>query len=322
MRVSDWLLDRSVLFSFDRSGFERHRRRFDPSDLEVSLEGRICAVTGANSGLGFATASALAALDAEVWLLCRDEQRGETARRAILRATGNERLRLILLDLSRLGDIRRFVRDLGPRSPHVLIHNAGVLLDRRVETDDGLESTLATHVVGPFLLTRLLLPRLRRTPDARVILVSSGGMYAQRLDLSDPQWAARPFDGVAAYAQAKRMQVVLGRLWAERTAGSGIAFNSMHPGWADTRGVRHSLPRFHRWTKHRLRTPEQGADTIVWLAAARRAAYFNAGFWFDRRPAPLHLVPWTRESPEDRERLWRSCLEWAGATDPEGSPAP
>lgn len=302
------LLDLSIVRSFDRSGFERHGIRFDSTDLQVELSDRVILVTGGNSGLGRAAATALARLGAEVWILCRDRERGQAAQGDIIDSTGNDKIGLALVDLADKRTIEEFVRSWS-RPVDVVIHNAGVLLDRREESPDGIERTFATHVIGPFVLTWLLLPLLGRSSDARVVTVASGGMYTQRLDLKDLDWKRRPFDGVVAYAQAKRAQVVLNELWADRQRGSGIAFHAMHPGWADTPGVRRSLPGFHRWMRGRLRTPEQGADTIVWLAASRQPAFLNGCFWFDRERARTHLLPWTHEAEPDRESLWRLCLE-------------
>jgi NAD(P)-dependent dehydrogenase (short-subunit alcohol dehydrogenase family) len=191
----------------------------------------------------------------------------------------------------------------------VLVHNAGVLPDDRIETADGNELTLATAVLGPLLLTQLLLPKLRAAGNARVIFVSSGGMYTQRLSLRDPQWRQRRFDGVEAYAQAKRMQVVLAEMLAERLADDGIAVNAMHPGWADTAAVRSSLPRFHSATKYILRSAEEGADTVLWLAASDAARDRTGLFWFDRRPRRTHFVSRSRETDSDRRALWDFCAE-------------
>ncbi len=311
MRLLDRLADASIFFSFDRSGFRRHRRRFRPGDLEVDLAGRRCLITGANSGLGLATAHALARLGAEVWLLCRSEERGRVAERDVRDASGNESVRLERIDLASRRSIEDFVERLGDLPVDVLVHNAGVLPDRRVETEDGLELTWAVNVVGPFLLTRRLLENLRAAPGARVVTVSSGGMYTQQLDLRDVGWRRREFDGVKAYAQTKRAEVILTELWAERETGA-VTFNSMHPGWADTPGVRDSLPRFWRFTRNRLRSPREGADTLVWLAACERIAGETGRFWFDRRPAATHLLGRTRERPGDRQRLWDLCREQAG----------
>ena len=312
MRFFDRLLDRSILFSFDRSGYLRHSRKFRSEDLEVDLRGRSLLVTGANSGLGQATANALAGLGGEVWMLCRSQERGRRARDGIRQATGNDDVHLETVDLADPGSIRRTARRFADRRLDVLIHNAGLLPNERQITPEGLELTFAVHVVGPLLLTRLLLPSLLRSPDPRVLLVSSGGMYGVPLDLAAMLDPPEPYDGVKAYARTKRAQVVLNELLAERLGPAGIACNAMHPGWAATPGVERSLPRFQRLLGSRLRTPEEGADTIVWLAACREAAFSSGRFWFDRRQVPTHLGPWTRGRPEEREKLWSTACRLAG----------
>jgi len=303
----DRLLDASIVRSFDRTGFERHRACFASTDLEVDLGGRVCLVTGANSGIGLETAQALAARGAAVWMLCRNRERAERAAQSIRRGTGSRRVEVALLDVADLAAIRRFARDFAPRKVDVLVHNAGVLPDERIASPQGHELTLATHVLGPALLTRLLLPRLRRSDDPRVIFVSSGGMYTQRLSLTDVEWHDRPYDGVTAYAQTKRMQVVLAELLAEELKEAGICVNSMHPGWADTAAVRSSLPRFHSVMKRVLRTPAEGADTVIWLAASPAARGQTGLFFFDRAPRRTHLLPWTRESDVERQALAQMC---------------
>lgn len=314
MSFLDRLADASIYFSFDRTGFERHRRQFQSGDLDVDLDGKRCLVTGANSGLGRAAAHALAGLGAEVWLLCRSRERGEVAARDIRDGTGNPHVRLEIVDLASRQSILDFANRAAESTVDVLIHNAGVLPAERVETKDGLELTWATNVVGPFLLTCQLLPHLERASGARVINVTSGGMYSQQLDLRDVAWRDRPFDGVVAYAQTKRAEVILTELWAARLEARGVTVNAMHPGWADTPGVRDSLPRFWRFTKNRLRTPRQGADTIVWLAACERVAGETGKLFFDRRVVRTHFLRRTRTRPGDRERLWQLCCEQAGVS--------
>jgi len=316
--ILDTVLDRSILFSFDRSGFLRHARGFRSRDLDVDLGGRVCLVTGANSGIGRAAAAALAHRGADVWLLCRDRARGEEAVAFIRRTTGNRRVHLEVLDVSHLAAIRAFAQRFAPARVDVLIHNAGVLPDTRQKTPEGLELTLATNVIGPFLLTQLLHAKLAAAGNARVILVSSGGMYAQRLSLDDLGWTQRPFDGVTAYAQTKRMQVILTEMLARRWSRERIAVHAMHPGWADTPAVRSSLPRFWQLMRSRLRTPEQGADTLVWLAVAPPAATPAGRFWLDRAPQPTHLLPFTVERPRDRTGLWRTCQQLAGLAPSSG----
>jgi len=162
-------------------------------------------------------------------------------------------------------------------------------------------------VVGPFLLTRLLRESLEKSSDGRVIWVSSGGMYSRRLNLEDPNWKGRDYDGVLAYAETKRAQVILAELWAEELRGGPVVVNAMHPGWADTPAVQDSLPRFHKVTRHILRTPAEGADTVVWLAASEQGRRSTGRFFFDRRERRTHLIPITRESQKDRRALWALC---------------
>jgi NAD(P)-dependent dehydrogenase (short-subunit alcohol dehydrogenase family) len=308
MKLLDGLLDRSIFFSFDRSGYLRHQRRFDPADLERSLQGQVYLVTGANSGLGYAVSHGLAERGAAVHLLCRSAERGAAARDAIRAQTGNPEVYLEVVDVSSLESVAGFVAGFSPPRVDALVHNAGVLPDAREVTPDGLERTVATHLVGPFLLTRLLAPRLQ---DARVVFVSSGGMYTKRLDVDALTRLEGRYDGVEAYAQTKRGQVVLSEQLARELAASGTTVNAMHPGWAATPGVERSLPRFWRAMESRLRTPEQGADTALWLAVAERVAGQTGLFWFDRRPAPTHLLPRTREQPAERQRLWDLCARHA-----------
>ncbi|MDY7093699.1 MAG: SDR family NAD(P)-dependent oxidoreductase [Acidobacteriota bacterium] len=330
----DRVLDASIYFSFDASGYRRHARHFDAEDLQVDLTGRRVLITGANSGLGKVAALSLGQLGAEVWMLCRNRERGEAALADLNTATGRDDGRLELVDLSDLGSVRDLARRLGSTPVDVLVHNAGALVHRRtlVETqnDTELELTWATHVVGPTLLTELLLPNLRAATEhngdgarggSRVVTVTSGGMYTERLNVGDLDWQKRRFDGVVAYAQAKRAQVVLTELWARRLADDGVTVNAMHPGWADTPGVREALPAFWRFTRKRLRSPRQGADTIVWLAAAEAAGKHSGELFFDRRVVSPYLLPGKRESEEERATLWRRVREQAGLA-PTAAPRP
>jgi NAD(P)-dependent dehydrogenase (short-subunit alcohol dehydrogenase family) len=310
MGFLDQMLDRSIFFSFDRSGYLRHQRTFDPSDLDRSMQGKVCLVTGANSGLGLAVASGLAAREATVYMLCRNAERGSAAQKAISEETRNPNVHLHVVDVSSLKSIHDFAGRFASPRIDVLIHNAGVLPLERDLTHDGLELTVATHLVGPFLLNKLLLPKLK---DARVVFVSSGGMYAKRLDVDAMLSNEGPFDGVAAYAMTKRGQVVLSELWARKLSDTGTVVNAMHPGWAATSSVELSLPRFWRIMRNRLRTPTEGADTALWLAVAERVAGEAGKFWFDRRPVPTHLVRWTREGANERQRLWDLCEARSGA---------
>jgi dehydrogenase/reductase SDR family protein 12 len=312
-------MEMTVLLSFSRIGYFIRRFSWDPNDLDVDLSGRICIVTGANSGLGLETSKQLARLGAGVYLLVRDPVRGERARQDVCEFAGHSQVFLNVVDLSRLADVRKFVAAFLRNESRldVLINNAGVLLKERECTKDGLEKTFATNILGPFLLTNSLLPLMRKGQTARVINVSSGGMYAQKLNLERLRAKVGPFNGVVAYAQTKRAQVVLTELWAERLAGSGVTVHSMHPGWVDTPGLQTSLPMFTRFMKPLLRTPAQGADTIVWLAAAPQRSSVNGKFWLDRIPRTTHKSSRTRSTPEERQELWDECARLSGWSDQE-----
>lgn len=297
----DRLLDASIVFSFDRTGFARHARKFEGGDPEPVRSGRVIVVTGASTGLGLASAQRLAALGFRVRLVCRDAVRGAGAMRLIRESVPQADLALDLVDVSDLEAVNRYAGVLDEEALDGLVHNAGLLPHERRLSAQGLETTFATHVAGPWLLTHLLEERLRRRPGSRVIFVSSGGMYSVKLSLDDLDWSQRPYDGVHAYAMTKRMQVVIAAELARRLV-PGVHVYSMHPGWADTAAVRTALPGFWRLTRRILRSPDQGADTIVWLAATG-VPPAGGGFWFDRHEVPAHLTSRTRESDEDRTAL-------------------
>jgi dehydrogenase/reductase SDR family protein 12 len=302
-------LDASPFLSFDRLGFQRHSIGFDPADLEVDLYGRRCLVTGASSGIGYETALALADLGAEVVLLCRETDHGQGAVDSIREATGNRKIHLTPIDLTDAASIDEAIRQLGKDPVDVLVHCTDVLPEERIETESGLELAFATHLAGPHRLTRGLASALEASDDARVIWVSSGGMLTRRLNVDDPEWVEREYDSLIAYVETKRAQVVLAELWAETFDGTSVHVNSMHPGWVDTPVVRSSLPLLHKIAKPILRTPAEGADTIVWLAASSDAEGRTGRFFFDRQAVRTHWLPTTRETKEDRDTLWRICEE-------------
>jgi len=193
------------------------------------------------------------------------EERGAQACAAIVERTQNSDVQVSVCDLSNLESVRQFAgrfRDQASRLD-VLVNNAGVMTKERAVSPHRIELTLATNVVGPFLLTNLLIPLLEESAPARIINVSSGGMHTQKLSVDDLQSERGQFDGPKACARTKRAEVILTEIWAKRLAGTGVVVHSMHPGWSDTPSLRSSLPRFYKVTRPLLRTPAQGADTIV-----------------------------------------------------------
>ena len=309
----DTALDVTVAPGYTSLGY---RLRSHGWDALPRMDGKVVLVTGATAGLGRAAAEGFAALGASVRMLARDAGRGEEARAAIARASGNDDVRVALGDMSDLASVRRFAEEFlaAEERLDVLVNNAGILPQERTLSPDGNELAFATNVLGPFLLTELLLPLLRASAPSRIVNVSSGGMYTERIRVDDLQTERLDFDGPAVYARTKRAQVILTELLAERLAGTGVVVHAMHPGWADTPGVQSSLPRFHTLTKPFLRNAEQGADTILWLGAADEPAQSSGGFWHDRRRRPTHRLPSTRETPADRLALWEACERLSGLT--------
>jgi NAD(P)-dependent dehydrogenase (short-subunit alcohol dehydrogenase family) len=166
----------------------------------------------------------------------------------------------------------------------------------------------ATHVLAPFALNAWLSGLLARSAPARIITVSSGGMYGQRLPAGDPESDGTAYSASALYARTKREQVVLSEMWAERLAGRGVVVHAMHPGWVETPGLARSLPGFRAGARLILRDPEEGADTIVWLGAAPDALESTGRFWHDRRSRPTHYRLGASEDPrEARRQLWDYC---------------
>lgn len=314
----DSALEITVVPSFSSIGPLVRRRLYEWTQPPPrSLEGRTALVTGPTSGLGLASTRQLARLGARVVLAGRSPERLAELRDELVREAGEDRFAIVVVDMSSLESIRAAVRAVLATESRLdlLIDNAGAIYDARGETGDGIERTLAVLAVGPFLLTSGLLPLLRESVDARVIGVTSGGMYTQSVDFDDLQWETRPFSGPRAYAQAKRIQTALMREWARRNVGSSISFNAMHPGWANTPGMAASLPAFYRLMGPIIRTVDEGIDTITWLATSPTIKPPGGRLYLDRRPRPFDRLPQTRLNAAQRRELWSVVSELAGATE-------
>jgi NAD(P)-dependent dehydrogenase (short-subunit alcohol dehydrogenase family) len=313
--IADALLEAPIVTSFTKVGYLARKRLEGWRSLDdYDLTGRVVVLTGATSGLGYAAARQLAKCGATLVLNGRSAERNERIVSELIGATGNRSITQVPADMGDLADVRRLAEHVLALHDRldVLIHNAGALTPERHVTADGTEATVASQVIGPFLLTALLLDRLATTTGSRVITMSSGGMYAAGLTVTGLEMTQEQYNGTEQYARAKRAQVTLNEMWAERFAGSGIHFHSLHPGWAATPGVDASLPTFAKVMGPLLRTPAQGADTLVWLAADDgEPLQSNGRFWLDRRMRPIHKLPTTRrtDTPEHRAELW----EWVAA---------
>ncbi len=209
------------------------------------------------------------------------------------------------------GQVKAVSEQILQREPQIdlLINNAVVLPPERITTAEGLELSHATNLVAPFLLTNTLIPRLVNSAPSRIINVISGGMYTQGLDLDDLNNRNGEYSGSVAYAKAKRGLMVLTKQWAEQLAGTGVAVNATHPGWVNTPGVKESLPGFYKVMGPLLRSTEQGADTILWLAANEAGGARSGKLWHDREQRSEYKLKKTIETVGDRNRLWSELTQ-------------
>jgi len=316
--VVDTVLDRSVVLGYGSTGFEVRRRLPGwPAD-PPRMDGKVVLVTGAASGIGLAAAAGFARLGASVRALARNDERAGQAVRLIRDRVGSVRtvdVRPVACDVSSLAALRAFAGWFGQHEERldVLVNNAGVMPGERTRTVDGVELTFATHVLAPWILIDELTPLLRNAAPSRVINVTSGGQYDQKIPGGDIESDRAKYGPKRIYARTKREELVLTEQWAQRLAGTGVYVHAMHPGWADTAGVRNWMPLFRALTRPVIRTPEQGADTIVWLGGARQAVETTGLFWHDRRPRPVtYLIGAGADDEAARRELWDHVAALAG----------
>ncbi|MDT0382692.1 SDR family NAD(P)-dependent oxidoreductase [Streptomyces sp. DSM 42041] len=306
----DTVLDRSVVLGYGKPGLYLRRRLPGwPAD-DGRMDGKVVLVTGAGSGIGLAAAAGFARRGASVRVLGRSPERAEQAARLTRERSGGDaagEVRPVACDLSSLAELRDFTERFRRQEDRldVLVNNAGVMPDERQHSPDGVELTFATHVLAAWALTDALTPLLERAAPSRVINVTSGGQYGQSLPVGDPQSEHSSYNPKAIYARTKRAQIVLTEQWAERLRDSGVHVHAMHPGWADTKGVRTWLPVFRALTRPIVRTPEQGADTVVWMGHTPETARTTGLFWHDRRPRPTtYRLGAKPDDDRTRRELW------------------
>ena len=277
------------------------------------MEGEVVLITGGTSGIGKAAATALAGMGAEVVVNGRNRERGEVAVEEIQRESGSDNVFLLLADLSVQSEVRRLAGEFRTRYDRldVLVNNAGLVLKRRTETPDGIETTLAINHLAPFLLTNVLLDLLRKSAPSRIITVSSGAERMGKIDFDDLQSEKR-YRGFQVYGMTKLANIIFTFELAERLEGTGVTANCMHPGAVNTNfgaNNRGGMALFFRAFKPFMRSPEQGAETLVYLAASPEAEEMSGEYLTD------HEVQAASKEAYDesvRKRLWEVSEELTG----------
>lgn len=307
-------LDVAVVPGFSKIGYEIRKRLGNWQPISsFDLRGKTVVITGPTSGLGEQVARQLALTGANLVLVARNEEKCARVLDEIAPlCTGNTPV-FVRAEMGDLESVRLACAAIQQQFAHVdvLVHNAGALLNTRQISPQGIEQTVASHVVGPFLMTTLLLPLMN---GGRVVTVSSGGMYTSALPVfANGESLELPTDkygGSKQYAIAKRAQVTLNEIWATREPQTEFA--AMHPGWADTPGVQESIPGFRRATAPILRSAKEGADTIAWLAAVAPLPGKSGSFWSDREIRPTHKSSRTKKSDtmSARTALWERISQY------------
>lgn len=308
-------------------GSSAYTRPLTFSPVRLDLRGRQYVVTGGSSGIGRAAATALFMNGATVHILCRDISRGNQTISEIRQlveggqVNSEGSLHAHCVDCGKVSELQDFSGKIfgGEAKLDGLVNNAGALVTRR-SLVDGLESHVACHVVGLHALTKFLRPALERASKecpnrVHVVNVASAGLYTAKFDLpafengfSEVEESDGSYDGALVYAVCKRAQLELTKLWAQELLESAVTVSCMHPGWAKTDGLGglfELYPSYQSWYES-FRSPEDGADTIVWLLTQEGVA--SGQFWFDREIASEHQwLAGTSSTTEEQQALWQYC---------------
>jgi dehydrogenase/reductase SDR family member 12 len=292
----------------------------------INMEGKVVVITGANAGLGKELATYAAAKGAKLYMVCRSQDRAEQAKKEILDATKvkESNVQILLANVGVLADVKAAVKTLQEQESQVdcLVCNAGALLNQRTETNEGLEVTFASHLLGgSYLISQLLLPQLKAANNPRVIFVTSGGMLTTKF----PDWktatctmesAENKYSGELAYAYAKRGQVLLAERFTQTIPE--IQWVSAHPGWTATAAVDSAFGDNKKYLEP-MRSTWEGAEGIAWLMGAPKEEIQNGEFYLDRTPQSKHVAgpfftegSFTKNSKEEVDEMVSKLKEVAG----------
>ena len=281
--------------------------------MDFAMKDKVVVVTGATSGIGEVAADRLAQKGARIVFVARDRERGEAARKHFRAIAGQSDHTVHYADLTKLADQKRVAKEIADSEPQidVLINNAGAMFGSRQVTEDGLEKTFALNHMSYFTVTNILLDRLKATPGARIVSTASGAHVGNKLNFDDLQ-SEKSYSPFAVYGRSKLMNILFTRELAKRLAGTGVTANCLHPGFVGTRFGDESgglMSWVIKLGKNFALTPEQGAETIIYLASSDDVAGKSGGYYEKKQfTAPSRAA----QSDADAKRLWDISAQIAG----------
>lgn len=284
-------------------------------DDGIEMNGKICLITGATSGIGLVTARHLAALGATVVLAGRSEAKARAVVEDIRQQTGNEHVDYLLADVGSQAAIRGMAEAFQRRygALHVLLNNAGAIFWQREQTADGLEMTFAVNHLAPFLLTNLLLGTLRASAPARIITVGSLAHKGAVIPFDDLQQTRGPYRGLQVYGQSKLANIMFTYALARRLADSGVTANTLHPGVVATRIYRSKNRLFDKAAMAVMPlfalSPEKGAQTSIYLASSPDVAHVTGEYFVKCKPQRSSKESYDQAA---QQRLWEISERMTG----------
>lgn len=283
---------------------------------DESMQGRICLITGATSGIGRVTAQALAQRGATVVLVARSEARAQSTRTQVVQQTGNAKVEYLLADLSVQAQVRQVAQAFKQRYTrlHVLVNDAGAMFWSRRETADGLEMTFALNHLAPFLLTNLVLDTLKTSAPARIVTVASAAHTGAQIPFDDLQQTHHRYRPLRVYGESKLANLLFTYELARRLEGTQVSANALHPGFVATnfaRGDNRLMQLLVPLSRPFAISPEEGADTAIYLATSPEVEGISGQYFVKRRPARSSPASYDRDAAR---RLWKISAQLTGLT--------
>ena len=274
----------------------------------MSMEGKICIITGANSGIGKATAIGLAKMNATIVMMCRSKERGEEAQKEIIELTGNKKVDLFLCDLSSQESIRKFVSEFKSKYQKldILINNAGVMLSKREISVDGFEMNFAVNHLAPFLLTNLLLDALKKSAPSRIINVSSAAHRMAKMDFDDLQSEKRKYRLMKIYGASKLALMLFSYELSRKLEGTSVTVNTLHPGVVNTNLGQDQSSFSQGFAKLFFKKPEKGAETSIYLASSQEVEGITGKYFAKKQQKQSSEESYNEDYAK---RLWKLSAE-------------